>query len=219
MTIRGPLRAEPAGSKLAAVGALALVLATAACASSGTTGAGPVPKPFPMPGPRAPDPGVVAAPGTPGASGTPGVVESPGPAGPLAGSASVPTRALDFYALVGTALQLRGAPYRDGGADPKGFDCSGFTQYVFAQHGLRLPRATRDQFRAGKDVRPDDLEPGDLLFFTTTAPGASHVGISVGTDQFVHAPSSTGVVRVERLSSGYWSQRFIGARRVTLAGP
>ena len=63
----------------------------------------------------------------------------------------------------------------------------------------------------------DDLEPGDLLFFTTTGPGASHVGIAVGTDQFVHAPSSTGVVRVERLSSGYWSQRFVGARRVAIA--
>ena len=122
----------------------------------------------------------------------------------------------DAYALVGTALDLRGAPYRDGGADLRGFDCSGFTQYVFAQHGFALPRGTRDQFKQGTNVRPDDLEPGDLLFFTTTGPGASHVGIAVGTDQFVHAPSSTGVVRVERLSSSYWSQRFIGARRMPL---
>jgi cell wall-associated NlpC family hydrolase len=120
----------------------------------------------------------------------------------------------DFYALVGTALDLRGSPYRDGGSDPRGFDCSGFTQYVFARHGVAIPRATRDQFKLGKTVDSDDLEPGDLLFFTTTAPGASHVGIAVGTDQFVHAPSSSGVVRVERLTSGYWSQRFIGAKRI-----
>jgi cell wall-associated NlpC family hydrolase len=128
----------------------------------------------------------------------------------------VPSGVPDFYAVVGTALDLRGAPYRDGGNDPRGFDCSGFTQFVFAQHGLKLPRATRDQFRAGEVVAPEHLAAGDLLFFTTTSPGASHVGIAVGTDQFVHAPSSTGVVRVERLSAGYWTQRFVGARRVRL---
>ena len=89
---------------------------------------------------------------------------------------------------------------------------------MFARYGLALPRATRDQFKLGKAVDSDELEPGDLLFFTTTAPGASHVGIAVGTDQFVHAPSSTGVVRVERLSSGYWSRRFIGAKRIAFNG-
>jgi cell wall-associated NlpC family hydrolase len=103
----------------------------------------------------------------------------------------------------------------DGGADPKGFDCSGFTQFVFAQYGLRLPRAVRDQFKLGKTVNAEELKPGDLLFFSTTEPGASHVAIAVGTDQFVHAPSSTGAVRVERLSAGYWAQRFVGARRIT----
>jgi cell wall-associated NlpC family hydrolase len=129
-----------------------------------------------------------------------------------------PLAAIDSYALVGTALELRGAPYRDGGADPRGFDCSGFTQYVFARHGVSLPRATRDQFELGELVAPRDLTRGDLLFFSTTAPGASHVGIAVGDDQFVHAPSSTGVVRVERLSSSYWSRRFVGARRIGFAG-
>ena len=117
---------------------------------------------------------------------------------------------------MGTALELRGVPYRNGGADLKGFDCSGFTQYVFAQHGVSLPRAVRDQFSmATQQVTPNDLEPGDLLFFTTTEPGASHVAIAVGGDEFIHAPSSTGVVRVERLSARYWADRFVGARRVT----
>jgi len=120
----------------------------------------------------------------------------------------------DTYAITGTALSLRGAPYRNGGADPTGFDCSGFTQFVFAQHGVTIPRAVVEQFKAGKSVGADDLEPGDLIFFTTTAPGASHVAIALGGNEFIHAPSSTGVVRVERLSSSYWSQRFIGARRL-----
>ena len=122
---------------------------------------------------------------------------------------------MDGYALVGTALSLRGTPYRNGGADPQGFDCSGFTQYVFAQYGVPLPREVRDQFDRGKSVKAgDELAAGDLLFFTTVAPGPTHVGIAIGGDQFVHAPSSTGVVRVERLSASYWSARYLGARRI-----
>jgi cell wall-associated NlpC family hydrolase len=117
-------------------------------------------------------------------------------------------------ALVGTALDLRGIRYRNGGADPTGFDCSGFTQYVFAHHGVGLPREVRGQFRVGRSVGAQDLRPGDLLFFSTTDPGASHVAIAIGGIEFVHAPSSTGVVRVERLDSRYWADRFIGARRV-----
>jgi cell wall-associated NlpC family hydrolase len=120
----------------------------------------------------------------------------------------------DGYALTSTALALRGTPYRDGGSDPSGFDCSGFTQYVFAQHGVALPREVRDQFRQGKSIKPEDLAAGDIIFFTTTAPGPTHVGIAIGGDQFVHAPSTTGVVRVERLGSSYWAARYLGARRL-----
>jgi cell wall-associated NlpC family hydrolase len=118
------------------------------------------------------------------------------------------------YSITGTALGLRGTPYRDGGADPGGFDCSGFVQYVFAQHGVIVPRKVIEQFRAGRDVSSSQLEPGDLVFFTTVAPGASHVGIALGGDAFVHAPSTTGIVRVEHLQAPYWSTRFVGARRV-----
>jgi cell wall-associated NlpC family hydrolase len=121
---------------------------------------------------------------------------------------------IDGYSVSSTALSLRGAPYRDGGLDPAGFDCSGFVQYVFGQHGVALPREVRQQFRVGRTIAPSALEPGDLVFFTTTAPGASHVGIAIGGDQFVHAPSTRGVVRVEALSADYWSNRFVGARRV-----
>jgi cell wall-associated NlpC family hydrolase len=166
---------------------IVLAAVTSACASTGA-----VPKPFPMPGGSRPA-------GTPGAR--PG--EPSSSAGPL-----------DPYALVGTALSLRGSPYRDGGSDPAGFDCSGFTQYVFAQYGVALPRGVRDQFQFGQTVAPQDVAPGDLVFFTTTAPGASHVAIVVGGDEFVHAPSTSGVVRVEHLGARYWAQRFVGARRI-----
>ncbi len=116
--------------------------------------------------------------------------------------------------IVGTALTLRGVPYRNGGSDPGGFDCSGFTQYVFARNGIALPRSVEEQFDEGKKVKSRDLTSGDLVFFKTTSRGPSHVGIVIGEDQFIHAPSSRGVVRVERLSADYWSKRFIAARRV-----
>jgi len=133
---------------------------------------------------------------------------------PASGTPVAAPGLLDGYALVGTALALRGTPYRNGGSDPAGFDCSGFTQYVFAQYGVALPRGVRDQFQVGKTVRTEDLAPGDIVFFSTTDPGPSHVAIAIGGDEFVHAPSSTGVVRVEHLSAGYWAQRYIGARRL-----
>ena len=125
-----------------------------------------------------------------------------------------PWAGIDTYAITGAALALRGAPYRNGGSDPSGFDCSGFTQYVFGKYGVALPRAVVDQFKAGQVVAPERLAPGDLLFFSTVSPGPTHVAIALGGDEFVHAPSSAGVVRVEHLSASYWAQRFIGARRI-----
>ena len=113
-------------------------------------------------------------------------------------------------------MSLRGAPYRDGGVDPStGFDCSGFVKYVYGQYGVALPRQVHDQFNVGKKVDRDQLQPGDLVFFSTVAPGASHVGIMIGGDQFIHAPSERGVVRVDSLTLQYWATRFIGAKRVS----
>ena len=181
-----------------------LAASLAACASTGVVH---TPKPFPMPGER-PAPVAVPAPGEPAAVPAPSA-----PAAPTAWTA-VPMPA-DGYALSGTALSLRGAPYRFGGGDPNGFDCSGFVRYVYQQHGVPMPREVREQFRVGKTVDRGRLEPGDLVFFSTVAPGASHVGIVIGGDQFIHAPSERGVVRVENLSAQYWSSRYIGAKRVS----
>lgn len=181
-----------AGSNWLAAGVLALGACCGACASTGA-----VPRPFPAPG-------GAAAPAAPGVPSAPSAAASP----------SRPQQEFDGYALAGTALSMRGAPYRNGGADPTGFDCSGLTQFVFAQFGLSLPREVREQYRVGKSVEPKNVAPGDILFFATTDPGPSHVAIAIGGDQFVHAPSSAGVVRVERLSSSYWSPRYLGARRM-----
>ena len=134
----------------------------------------------------------------------------------LPGSAPPGFPGLDDRAagVLRTALALRGAPYRDGGSDPRGFDCSGFVQYVFAQHGESLARQVTELARAGRTVRRREIQPADLLFFATNSRGASHVAIAVDSDAFIHAPSSGGAVRFERLSAPYWSRRFLGARRV-----
>jgi cell wall-associated NlpC family hydrolase len=116
-------------------------------------------------------------------------------------------------------MALRGTPYRNGGTEPsRGFDCSGFVQWVFAQHGTILPRETREQYDEGRKVHRDEVQAGDLVFFQTVSRGPSHVGIALGAGQFVHAPSSRGVVRVENYTSGYWASRWVGARRVSKSG-
>lgn len=134
------------------------------------------------------------------------------PAGPA--SAPAPAAAPRTAALLQTALALQGTPYRDGGSTPAGFDCSGFTQWVFGRHGVTLPREVRDQYLRGAGISRRELQPGDLVFFSTVAPGASHVGIMIDAERFVHAPSSRGVVRVERLTLPYWDRRFVGVRRL-----
>ena len=116
--------------------------------------------------------------------------------------------------VASAALDLRGVPYRNGGTDPGGFDCSGLVTYVFGREGIAMPRQTVAQYGVGHAVKPQDVRAGDLLFFATVSNGPSHVAIALDADTFVHAPSSRGVVRVERLALPYWSSRFLGARRV-----
>ena len=116
--------------------------------------------------------------------------------------------------IVQNALRLLGTPYRDGGSDPSGFDCSGFTQYVFGLSRLPLPREVREQFQTGRKLALGRSAPGDLIFFSTIAPGASHVGVVLDDHTFVHAPSNSGVVRVESYRTPYWNRRIVGVRRV-----
>lgn len=114
--------------------------------------------------------------------------------------------------LADNALSLAGVPYVFGGNTRNGFDCSGYTQYVFEGSGISLPRTSQAQFKVGSSVTKDELQTGDLVFFSTYAKGASHVGIYIGGGKFVHASNSG--VRTTSLSDGYYESRYLGARRV-----
>ena len=116
--------------------------------------------------------------------------------------------------LITTAKQYLGVKYKYGGTTPKGFDCSGFVQYVFEKHKKKLPRTADVQYRAGKPVSTiKDLQPGDLVFFATGKPkDVNHVGIYIGKDQFINAQTSKGVA-IAKLTDSYWKTAYIGARR------
>lgn len=106
-----------------------------------------------------------------------------------------------------------GTKYRTGGTTTNGFDCSGFTMYVFKHLGINLPHQSGSQFSMGTSVSKGDLRAGDLVFFNTSGSGVSHVGIYVGDGKFAHASTSRGVV-VSSLSESYYVNRYVGAKRV-----
>ncbi len=114
------------------------------------------------------------------------------------------------------ALSLTGIKYKYGGKSPEtGFDCSGFVRYVFRNAAnLTLPPTARAISQIGKTVKKDELQPGDLVFFNTLKSAFSHVGIYIGDNKFIHAPSTGKVVRVESMQDGYWAKRFNGAQRL-----
>jgi hypothetical protein len=114
------------------------------------------------------------------------------------------------------AMSLVGIPYRWGGNTPdSGFDCSGLVRYVVSRAAsVNLPRTTADMSGRGESIEPDEIAPGDLIFFNTTGRAHSHVGIYVGKLRFVNAPSTGGTVRLDYLTNPYWAKRFDGIRRV-----
>lgn len=117
------------------------------------------------------------------------------------------------------AMSLVGVPYRWGGNTPdSGFDCSGLVHYVVQRAAsVNLPRTTADMSSRGDSIEPDEIAPGDLIFFNTTGRPHSHVGIYVGKLRFVNAPSTGGTVRLDYLTNPYWAKRFDGIRRVAPA--
>ena len=122
--------------------------------------------------------------------------------------------------VVQTALNALGTPYQWGGTAENGFDCSGLIQYAYAQHGIRLPRMSRDQAKAGNEVPPvvEALKPGDILLFSARpGGGVTHVGMYVGEQKFIH--SSNSGVKLSRLEvhdaeGAWWLSRWVGARRI-----
>ena len=121
--------------------------------------------------------------------------------------------------LVERALAYRGVPYVWGGTTPRGFDCSGFTQYVYRKCGLALPRTCEHQFSVGMIVEKEDLQPGDILLFKNTggASGLSHVGMYIGGGKLIHA-GSRGITVVE-LSNSYFTRHYYCARRIVMTLP
>lgn len=118
--------------------------------------------------------------------------------------------------VIMNALSLTGIKYRYGGSSPDtGFDCSGFVRYVFGEAAsIALPHNARAISQVGKIISPDQLQPGDLVFYNTMRSAFSHVGIYLGNNRFIHAPSSGGGIHVVDMDSIYWSKRFDGARRI-----
>jgi peptidoglycan DL-endopeptidase CwlO len=127
------------------------------------------------------------------------------PSGGGGGSAPPPTHG----GVVGIAMQYLGTPYVWGGASPAGFDCSGFTMYVYAQVGVSLPHNAAMQYGYGSPVSGDALAPGDLVFFN----GLGHVGIYIGGNQFIHSPHTGDVVKISTIT-GWYADTFVGARRL-----
>ena len=116
------------------------------------------------------------------------------------------------------ALSYIGVPYRYGGSSPQtGFDCSGLVHYVYSRGaGIALPRTTEALSEIGAPIAPDELATGDLVFFDTLRKPYSHVGIYLGDQRFIHAPTSGGQVELVDLRARYWQSRFSGARRPVL---
>jgi cell wall-associated NlpC family hydrolase len=149
-------------------------------------GATATPEPEPMPSPTA----------SPGETSVPAVTAPPPPA--------------RYGGVVGIAMRYLGIPYKWGGASPSsGFDCSGFTMYVYAQIGVSLPHYTGAQWQMGSPVPRDQLQPGDLVFFD----GLGHEGMYIGGNQFIHAPHTGDVVKISSIS-GWYAQTYMGARRL-----
>ncbi len=115
--------------------------------------------------------------------------------------------------VVELAQRFQGAPYVWGGMSPNGVDCSGFVQEVFRLSGHTLPRLADEQFQQTSPI--EQPQPGDLVFFTTYLPGPSHVGISLGGQDFLHASSSRGVIRAS-LEDNYFKTRYLGAHRLSV---
>lgn len=116
--------------------------------------------------------------------------------------------------LVNTAHQYIGVPYIWGGSTEAGFDCSGLTRAVYRLNGISIPRVSRDQYSYGKTVGRSSMKVGDLVFFATSGGRkVSHVGVYIGGNEFIHAPSKGKTVRIDRLDSSYWSKRYLGAKQ------
>jgi hypothetical protein len=115
--------------------------------------------------------------------------------------------------IIASAKRRLGKPYIWGGTGPRGYDCSGLVYACYTENGQEIPRGAGQQYRRGKRVSRKELLPGDLVFFHTTNPGPSHVGIYAGEGKFIQSETSKAGVRYSELDTGYWKKHYLGATR------
>lgn len=125
------------------------------------------------------------------------------------------TQKLVFYEdkreeIVSTAKKYIGSRYKNGGNTPDGFDCSGFTYYVYRENELNIPRKASAQYYSGRKIRLQSAKPGDLVFFTINSNRISHVGIYMGDSGFIHSPSKGKGVSFSSIKNKYWKRRYTG---------
>jgi cell wall-associated NlpC family hydrolase len=137
-----------------------------------------------------------------------------GPPAPAAASAPGPAERAEarLARAVAAARSRTGSAYAMGAAGPSAFDCSGLTTYAFARAGVTLPRTSQAQFAVGRAIERDEIRAGDLVFFSTNGPGASHVGVATGRTKAISATSSGGVME-HPTDDAYWGGSYVGARR------
>ena len=116
--------------------------------------------------------------------------------------------------IVDTAMQYLGTPYVWGGTTEKGFDCSGFVQYVYKECGYTIDRTAAQIYKNGTYVEKANLENGDAICFSSHTESIGHVGIYIGNGQFIHASSGSGAVIISELSEDYYTARYVGARHI-----
>lgn len=116
--------------------------------------------------------------------------------------------------IVKFARSALNTEYKYSGSGPDGgFDCSGLTQYAYEQSGIKIDRTASSQYRKAKKIEKKELLPGDLVFFSTYGPGVTHVGIFIGGNSFIHAPSRGKRVEIADMENAYWKKAFVGAGR------
>jgi len=186
-----------------------------------------VPPPRELPGPLPGKVPLAPPPGRPGTLRLPGLAEAPPrakdiPEFPTLEDLEVEARLERLAKLppslgldvVRTGLTQKGRRYRRAGASPAtGFDCSGFTQWTFRQHGINLPRSASEQYAAGIRINTSELRAGDLVFYKINRRGRWHVGIYMEDGVFVHSPRPGRGISEASMNDGYWSRRYLGARR------
>jgi len=114
--------------------------------------------------------------------------------------------------VVSHALSMLGKPYRYGGSTSNGFDCSGLVHYSYVHSGMRVPRSTKTQLSSSSAIKKKNIQPGDLLFFRISGFKVNHVGIYLGGNKFIHAPSTGKHVSIAKLNNPYWKKRLVDSR-------